>query len=71
MFDRCARLHAARTAVKHLEFLFLLNVRQPVDHQDPENGHFYQQVFLVHRGYESNTLINTDGYLMGDIGSGS
>ncbi|MEZ6095797.1 MAG: S28 family serine protease [Pirellulaceae bacterium] len=41
---------------------YLLHVKQPVDHTAPEKGHFYQQVFLLHRGFDAPMVMNTDGY---------
>lgn len=39
-----------------------LFVRQPIDHQHPENGYFYQYVQLRHRGFDRPTVIETHGY---------
>ncbi|MEL6863080.1 MAG: S28 family serine protease [Bacteroidota bacterium] len=39
-----------------------LKIRQPLDHQHPEKGHFYQKVFLSHRGVSQPTVIVTEGY---------
>ena len=39
-----------------------LRVRQPLDHQNPEAGHFYQRVFLSHRAYDAPTVLVTEGY---------
>lgn len=41
-----------------------LMVRQPVDHQHPENGWFYQWVRLRHRGFDRPSVIETNGYTM-------
>lgn len=37
-------------------------VRQPIDHQHPEKGNFYQYVQLRHRGFDRPTVIETHGY---------
>ena len=41
---------------------FLLEVKQPVDHEEPSRGHFYQRVLLIHRGFDKKVVINTNGY---------
>ncbi len=42
-----------------------LMVKQPLDHQHPENGSFYQWVHLRHLGFDRPTVIETHGYQMG------
>ncbi|GJM34634.1 MAG: tripeptidyl aminopeptidase [Saprospiraceae bacterium] len=44
------------------EAAYELRVKQPLDHQHPEKGHFYQRVFLSHAGYDQPTVIVTEGY---------
>jgi hypothetical protein len=39
-----------------------LFVRQPIDHQHPEKGYFYQYVQLRHRGFNRPVVIETHGY---------
>ncbi len=39
-----------------------LRVRQPLDHQHPEKGYFYQQVRLTHHGFDRPVVMNTQGY---------
>ena len=39
-----------------------LLVKQPLDHQHPEVGNFYQLVRLCHRGFDRPTVIETHGY---------
>jgi hypothetical protein len=39
-----------------------LKVKQPLDHKDESKGHFYQRVFLSHKGYDNPTAIITNGY---------
>lgn len=41
---------------------FVLNVKQAIDHQNPENGTFDQRVFLSHYDYKSPTVFITEGY---------
>ncbi|MFA5326607.1 MAG: S28 family serine protease [Prolixibacteraceae bacterium] len=42
-----------------------LMIKQPLDHQHPEKGSFYQWVQLRHRGFDKPTVIETHGYQMG------
>jgi hypothetical protein len=44
------------------ESAYELKIRQPIDHKAPEKGHFYQRVFLTHKGYDRPTIICTEGY---------
>ena len=39
-----------------------LRVRQPLDHQDPSKGYFYQQVRLTHHGFDRPIVMCTQGY---------
>lgn len=39
-----------------------LSVKQPIDHDNPAKGHFYQRVFLSHKGYNLPTVMVTEGY---------
>jgi len=41
---------------------FVVNVKQPVDHQHPERGFFPQRVFLSHLGFDRNVVFVTEGY---------
>lgn len=52
------KLSSTADSVLHYE----LQIRQPLDHQHPENGFFYQQATLVHRGYDRPTVLLNDGY---------
>jgi hypothetical protein len=42
-----------------------LMVKQPIDHQHPEKGSFYQYIQLRHHGFFNPTVIETHGYQMG------
>jgi hypothetical protein len=42
-----------------------LMVKQPLDHQHPEKGSFYQWVQLKHKGFKNPTVLETHGYQMG------
>ncbi len=44
------------------EAAYELKIRQPIDHKHPEKGHFYQRVFLTHKGFDRPTVICTEGY---------
>lgn len=46
-------------------FQYDLRIKQPLDHQHPEKGYFYQQVRLTHHGFERPTVITTQGYQIG------
>ena len=39
-----------------------LTIRQPLDHQHPEKGFFYQYATLLHKGFNNPTVIETQGY---------
>lgn len=41
---------------------FELRIKQPLDHSDPDKGHFYQRVYLSHLDYNAPSLIVTNGY---------
>lgn len=41
-----------------------LMIKQPLDHQHPEKGSFYQWVHLRHLGFSQPTVIETHGYEM-------
>lgn len=47
---------------KGFESAFELLVKQPLDHQHPEKGFFYQRVFLSHAGFDRPSVIITEGY---------
>ncbi len=51
--------------IKHpdsFESAYELKIKQPIDHTDPSKGHFYQRVFLSHRGFEHPMVMVTNGY---------
>ena len=39
-----------------------LKVKQPLDHHDTSKGHFYQLLYLTHRGFENKTVMAIEGY---------
>lgn len=41
---------------------YKLMIKQPLDHENPEAGHFYQKVYYSHIGYDNPTAIITNGY---------
>ncbi|MCA0932509.1 hypothetical protein LCM02_08600 [Lutimonas saemankumensis] len=47
---------------KDYEASYELKIKQPLDHDDPSKGHFYQRAFLSHKGYDRPTVIITQGY---------
>ncbi|MCR8556381.1 hypothetical protein KXD93_01940 [Mucilaginibacter sp. BJC16-A38] len=50
--------------VKHLpdRLDYQLTVKQPIDHNNPSIGYFYQQVHLIHRGFDKPVVMETEGY---------
>lgn len=47
---------------KGYEEAYELMIRQPIDHNNPEKGYFYQRAFLSHRGYDRPVVFVTEGY---------
>jgi len=47
------------------EAAYKLMIKQPLDHTNPDAGHFYQRVWLSHKGYNNPTTIITNGYARG------
>jgi hypothetical protein len=43
---------------------YMLTLRQPLDHQQPEKGYYDQQVILTHKDFKSPTVMNISGYTM-------
>ena len=41
---------------------YQLAIRQPVDHADSTKGFFYQQLYLIHRGFSLPMVMETEGY---------
>lgn len=48
----------------HPEFesVYLLYIKQPLDHLDPGAGYFDQKVYLSHKGFDEPTVMCTEGY---------
>lgn len=44
------------------EAAYEMKIRQPLDHNDPSRGHFYQRVFLSHKDVAAPMAIITNGY---------
>lgn len=44
------------------EAAYELHIKQPLDHSNPDKGHFYQRAYLSHRGFDRPTVICTEGY---------
>jgi hypothetical protein len=49
-------------APQGFEAAFELHIRQPLDHEAPEQGYFYQRAFLSHRSFEAPMVLATEGY---------
>jgi PS-10 peptidase S37 len=47
---------------KYLRYALL--IKQPLDHQHPEKGSFYQSALLTHKGFSRPTVMETEGYEM-------
>ncbi len=43
---------------------YMLSIKQPLDHQHPEKGYFYQSALLTHKGFNRPTVMETEGYEM-------
>ena len=41
---------------------YIVNIKQPIDHQHPEKGSFPQRVFVSHLGYDRPVVFVTEGY---------
>lgn len=47
---------------KGFESAYQLKIKQPIDHKDESKGHFYQRVYLSHKGFDAPTALITNGY---------
>ncbi len=47
------------------EAAYKLLIKQPLDHNNPSAGYFYQKVYFSHFDYENPTAIITNGYQKG------
>lgn len=45
------------------EAAYELHIKQPVDHENPEKGHFYQRAYLSHRSFDAPMVLATEGYI--------
>jgi hypothetical protein len=41
---------------------FELKIKQPLDHQHPEKGYFYQRAFLTHKAFDKPMVMYLSGY---------
>ena len=44
------------------EDAYELRIKQPIDHNNPELGYFYQRAYLSHRSKDALTVMVTEGY---------
>ena len=44
------------------EAAYELQIRQPLDHDDPSKGYFYQRAYLTHAGFDRPMVLATEGY---------
>lgn len=42
--------------------VYELSIKQPLDHKNPQKGHFYQRVFLHHKAFDAPMVMITEGY---------
>ena len=54
---------------KYLQYA--LTIKQPLDHQHPERGFFYQRIKLTHKGFDKPTVMETEGYWLWNGGTGN
>jgi hypothetical protein len=59
------RFEALENVPEGCEGAWELAIRQPIDHNNPEQGHFYQRVFLTHRSDDAPIVMVTEGYNRG------
>ncbi|MBN1953134.1 MAG: hypothetical protein JW801_18155 [Bacteroidales bacterium] len=46
---------------------FELKIKQPLDHEHPGKGYFYQRVFLSHKDFNKPTVMYISGYSQGGV----
>ncbi|RMG26742.1 MAG: hypothetical protein D6732_21015, partial [Methanobacteriota archaeon] len=44
------------------QWTYEVKLKQPLDHDHPDNGSFYQRIRISHKGYDRPTIIVTEGY---------
>jgi len=47
---------------ENFESAYELKIKQPIDHNNPEQGYFYQRVFLSHKSFDAPAALITNGY---------
>lgn len=62
LFDLPGVVFQRITTPSDYEVAYELRIKQPIDHNNPEKGHFYQRVYLSHMGFDRPTTIITEGY---------
>ena len=56
------RFERTSDGAKNFEAAWNLKIRQPLDHDDPEKGYFYQRVYLSHLDVNLPVVMVTEGY---------
>lgn len=56
-------LFKAIEAPDGFEAAYELHIKQPIDHENPEKGHFYQRAYLSHRSFDAPMVLATEGYM--------
>ncbi len=62
LYDLPDVVFAKIETAKDYESSYELRIKQPIDHENPSKGYFYQRAFLSHKGYDRPTVIITQGY---------
>jgi len=52
----------------HFRGKYKIMLAQPLDHNNPEKGHFHQRMYLLHKDFEKPMVVTTEGYA-GDYGA--
>ena len=50
-------------APEGFESAYELHIKQPIDHENPEKGFFYQRAFLSHRSFDAPMVLAAEGYM--------
>lgn len=62
VLSKLPNLTFEKTKEKSGSEVYILNIKQPLDHSDTTKGFFHQKVYLSHRAFDRPTVIVTQGY---------
>ncbi len=62
LFSLCDVMFEKIETAEGYEASYKLMIKQPINHENPDDGHFYQKVYLNHRGFDNATVQVTEGY---------